>query len=344
MNFAGNLFVSKKQLLDLIIHELGPNPTHFAGWPCPISICAHNQSTRFAAAKDEVLKQDLKSLELAGAKNGVDQNFLASYYQNKMVAYHDGGYLSVGTRLTSLKSKSHWQGEGGLEGRGAHILPDIKSDGTICMKYRADYISSTATILWSLSGRMSAASVELHQAMHDHLREELTKLEQMYIAENEAMLLVSEEIALIFKRFFAERSLAMRFEEGGNTAEFLADILWVNLKVLVAAKELLKDGLKYHPLLSAAFIRFLTKQTGANADSGLGGQLTELKTYINEAVRGLASVAVMDNKLAPVKSTADSAKTTAISAKGVADGAKTVANKTLNLVNAVIRVNQLKKE
>ena len=48
----------------------------------------------------------------------------------------------------------------------------------------------------------------------------------------------------------------MRFEEGGNTAEFLVDILWVNLKVIVAAKELLKDGVKYHPLLSAAFIRF----------------------------------------------------------------------------------------
>ena len=80
MNFAGNSFVSKKQLLDLIVHELGPNPTHFAGWPCPTSICAHNQYTRFAAAKDEVLKQHFKSLESAGVKNGVDRNFLASYY------------------------------------------------------------------------------------------------------------------------------------------------------------------------------------------------------------------------------------------------------------------------
>ena len=56
VNFAGNSFVSKKQLLELIVLELGPNPAHFAGWPCPISICAHNQSTRFRASKDEVLK------------------------------------------------------------------------------------------------------------------------------------------------------------------------------------------------------------------------------------------------------------------------------------------------
>ena len=62
------------------------------------------------------------------------------------------------------------------------------------MKYRADYILATATILWSLSSSMSAASVELHQAMHDHVGEELTKHEQMFIAEDEAMLLVSEEI------------------------------------------------------------------------------------------------------------------------------------------------------
>ena len=51
-----------------------------------------------------------------------------------------------------------------------------------------------------------------------------------------------------------------------------------------------------------------------------------------------------ENKLAPFKSTADSAKITVISAKGVAYGAKTVANKTSNLVNAVIRVNHRKKE
>ena len=55
-------------------------------------------------------------------------------------------------------------------------------------------------------------------------------------------------------------------------------------------------------------------------------------------------MAVMENKLAPLKSTADSAKITALSAKGVADGAKTVASKTSNLLNTVIRVNYLKKE
>ena len=191
---------------------------------------------------------------------------------------------------------------------------------------------------------MNAASVQLHQAMHDHVREELTKLDQVFIPEDEAMLLISEKIALIFKRFFAERSLAMRFEEGGNTADFLADILWVNLKVLVAAEELLKDGLKYHPLLSAAFIRFLTKQTGANADSGLGGQLTELRTYINSAIRGLASASAIDTKLAPIKSTAETAKSTAMAAKGVADGAKSLANKTSNILNTVICLNSLKKE
>ena len=48
----------------------------------------------------------------------------------------------------------------------------------------------------------------------------------------------------------------MRSEEGGNTAEFLADIIWVNLKVHVAAKEPLNDGLKYHPLLFIASFVF----------------------------------------------------------------------------------------
>ena len=93
--------------MPIIFDELGPSPTHFVGWSCPISICAHNQATRSTSAKDEVLKQDLKLLEAAGVTNGVDQKFLASYYQENMVAYHNGDHLLVGTRLSSIKSKSH---------------------------------------------------------------------------------------------------------------------------------------------------------------------------------------------------------------------------------------------
>ena len=81
---------------------------------------------------------------------------------------------------------------------------------------------------------------------------------------------------------------------------------------------------------------------GASSNSGLGGQLTKLRSNINEAIRGLASVSVMENKLAPIKSTVDSAKIMAILAKNVADGANPVATKTSNLVNTLIRVNHLK--
>ena len=43
---------------------------------------------------------------------------------------------------------------------------------------------------------MNAASVELHQARHDQVREELTKLELIFIPEDEATLLISEDILL----------------------------------------------------------------------------------------------------------------------------------------------------
>ena len=48
---------------------------------------------------------------------------------------------------------------------------------------------------------------------------------------------------------------------------------------------MLRDEMKYHPLLSATFIRFLTKQTGQNVSAGVGGQLSALKSFVTTEIK-----------------------------------------------------------
>ena len=123
----------------------------------------------------------------------------------------------------------------------------------------------------------------------------------MQIPEVEALTLVSEEFILIFNKFFECRKTILDFEKGMDMATYTSRIIWASLKCHMEAVELLKDGLKYHALLSAAFIRFLTKQTGSNVSAGMGAKLAELKKLVKDEIRR-------------VEDTANSAKKTATTA------------------------------
>ena len=53
-----------------------------------------------------------------------------------------------------------------------------------------------------------------------------------------------------------EITVSVDFDAGSDTVDYLVSAICIALKCHMAAEDLLKDGLKYHSLLSAAFIRF----------------------------------------------------------------------------------------
>lgn len=95
---------------------------------------------------------------------------------------------------------------------------------------------------------------------------------------------------MMFSDFFECRKGLLEFEPSMNLANYLARIIWLSLKCHMAAKLLLKNGLKYSAVISAAFIRFLTKQTGANTSAGLKSKLTELAKTVKNEVAELKKV------------------------------------------------------
>jgi ABC-type glycerol-3-phosphate transport system substrate-binding protein len=88
-------------------------------------------------------------------------------------------------------------------------------------------------------------------------------------------------------------------------------------------EDFIKGGLVYNPTISAAFIRFLTKQTGQNVSSGVGGQLKS-----------------MSDALAQVKA---AAKEASEAAREATKASKEASTRSVSATNAADKVsNELK--
>ena len=90
--------------------------------------------------------------------------------------------------------------------------------------------------------------------MHKHLNAELTKLMQMNILEEEALILLSEEEIIMFDRSYAIRHKWMDFVVKGSRLEYMVRCIWISLQVHMAMDDFVKDGLKYNLAISMAFI------------------------------------------------------------------------------------------
>ena len=60
----------------------------------------------------------------------------------------------------------------------------------------------------------------------------------------------------------------------------------------------LKNGLKFDPIISASFIRFLTKQTGSNVAAGVGGKLKALEIKMRKEIKEAETAALIPGKKA----------------------------------------------
>ena len=68
-------------------------------------------------------------------------------------------------------------------------------------------------------------------------------------------------------------------------ATYTTNISWASLKCHNEAVDLLSDSIKYHILLSAAFIHFLMKQTGLHMLSNVGSELRDLTRLVKDKIK-----------------------------------------------------------
>jgi hypothetical protein len=133
------------------------------------------------------------------------------------------------------------------------------------------------------------------QTAHKHLNSELYKLTQMGIPGEDFLILLSEEVIIMFDRFYAIRHKRMDFTVRGAGVEYMVHCIWLSLQVHALMDEFVKDGMKYNPTILAAFVWFLTKQMGSNVRAGLGSQLSKMEERL-KALESAAKEAVKEAK------------------------------------------------
>ncbi len=130
------------------------------------------------------------------------------------------------------------------------------------------------------------------QKVHKHLDSKLTKLNQMGILQEHTLVLLLEEVLIMFEQFYSIRQKRMDFTVKGLRVEYMVRCIWLTLKVHVQMDEFVHDGLKYNSAISAGFVQFLLSQTRSKGGTGFDGQLTKLEerlksveSAIKEAVK-----------------------------------------------------------
>jgi ribosomal protein L12E/L44/L45/RPP1/RPP2 len=145
-----------------------------------------------------------------------------------------------------------------------------------------------------------------------HLDSEFARLTQVNISEDETLILLSEEVIIMYDRFHAIRRKCMDFTVHGSRVEYMVRCIWVTMQVHMVMDEFTANGMKYNSTISAAFMRFLTKVTGGNAAAGMAGTVAALESKLKN----------LDNSIKEVKKEAAAATARAATANNAAEDAK----------------------
>jgi hypothetical protein len=267
-----------------------------------------------------------KAMEESGTLLVTNRKVVASYNLQYLFWHAEGKQVVTGKVLAAFVSAKKWSGTGGMDGCRVEIelSADTAADAVCTMI--VDRLPAGSQLA-QLAQMMLEHTQRWLLMVHKHLDAELTKLTQMNILEEEALILLSEEVIIMFDRFYAIRRKRMDFVVKGNRVEYMVRCIWILLQVHMAMDDFIKDGLKYNLAISAAFIRFLTKHMGGNVSAGVGSQIQVLKDEIKK-----------------VGSVASDAKTAAAGASACCTTATNAADKVAKSFEKLFQANlSLKK-
>ncbi len=181
--------------------------------------------------------------------------------------------------------------------------------------------------LSQLALRMLEHTLSWFSMVFKHSDMKFTRLTQVHISEEEMLILLLEEVIIMFDRFHAIRRKRMDFMVNGSRVEYMVRCIWIFMQVHMVMEEFTANGMKYNPSLSAAFMRFLTKVTGGNAAAGVAG-----------------SVALLDSKLKNLKNPLKELKKEAAAASAHATTANNAAEDVKGKLTKLYQANSSLKK
>jgi hypothetical protein len=301
-----HVFSSELQLSELVMKEC-PSGDAFSAFVDPMVIFCFDANYQPLKTWESLTK----AMEKSGAHPITDRKVVASYNAQYCWWFSEFDSTVAGQTISAFSSKDKWQGVGGMHGRRKQIELSLESasDG---VRTALDDKLPDGGELRQLGLRMLEHTVNWFSTVFKHLDSEYTRLTQVNLSEKDALILMSEEIIIMFDRFYSIRRKRMEFSLSGSKVDYMVRCIWISLQVHMAMDEFTQHGMEYNSALGAAFTRFLTKVTGSNAAAGVSGSISSLETKL----KGLES------SLKEVKKEAAAATTRATSANNAAEEAK----------------------
>ncbi len=106
-----------------------------------------------------------------------------------------------------------------------------------------------------LALKMIEKTVEWIHTVHKHLDYECMRLTQQFIQDEDALILLSEEVIILHNRIHAVRRQRMEFVASkDNKADYMARCIWITCQVHRVMQEFVEGGLRNNPSISTAFI------------------------------------------------------------------------------------------
>ncbi len=276
-----HMFSSEGNVKDLAMLEC-PSGDAFAAFADPMVLFNHN--AMYVPVSN--WEKTTKAMEESGTLSVTDRKVVVSYNLQYLFWHAESKQVVVGKVYATFASAKKWSGTGGMDSRRVEIELSAETAADAVRTMIGDRLP-VGSQLAQLAKMMLEHTQRWLLTVHKHLDAELVKLTQMNILEEEALILLSEEVIIMFDRFYAIWRKRMDFVVKGNRVEYMVRCIWILLQVHMAMDDFVKDGLKYNLAISLAFIHFLTKQTGGNVSAGVGSQIQWLK----EEIKKLGTVA-----------------------------------------------------
>jgi hypothetical protein len=189
-------FSSEIQVMQIAMKECLQGDA-FALFVDPVSIYCHDSMYSPVVGWEKTMKV----MEESGVMSVTDRKVAASYNYNHAFWFTDGKPVVTGKVIGAFASAEKWAGSGGMDGCRVEIETSSETAGDCVRTGIADNLP-VGSKLAQLATKMLEHTQSWLSKVNKHLDSELTKLTQMNISPEEALILLSEEVIIMFDRFY----------------------------------------------------------------------------------------------------------------------------------------------
>jgi hypothetical protein len=250
------------------------NPTRVAVFVDWISLLAHSPDSY---KKTEELGEQMKLATKLGIQDLSSHKAIFSFSRvfPPGLKTNADGEIKDGETFPMLSSMQEWSGFDGNAGARVKFLEKVSVASERHQTYADTHTSNDLKefVMWE-----NRTSQRFWTDVMAYIHNDLERLRQFGIPEKDCLVLVSEQLRIIFDQTFSKRMHMPELSTENDKFEYAAQIAWHTLQAHAVMDDFSSKKFTGHGLLGNTFIRFLARQLGASSAANLAEKLATLET------------------------------------------------------------------